>query len=85
MHRPGVGGNCVGGRIESEVKFPSAAFRQIESRPDSFWKVRLRNRYLQAQCFYCRALLVGVMGIIQLSLYFHGIRVFCCLSYMCNP
>lgn len=46
----------VGWEIENEVKFPSRAFCQIESRPDSLRKIWLRDRHLQGQRFDRRAL-----------------------------
>lgn len=71
----------VGWEIESEVKFPPRAFCQVESLPDGFLKIRLRDRHLQAQCFDRRTLLESVIGFVRLFFYFHGIWVFCCLTF----
>jgi hypothetical protein len=62
--------------IESEIKFPSRAFCQVESHPDGLWKIRLRDNHLQAQCFYWRALPDGFIGFVHLPFCFHGIWFF---------
>jgi hypothetical protein len=79
MRRPDVGWE-----IESEVKFPSRAFCQVESLPDGFLKIRLRNRHLQIQRFDRRALLDGIIGFVQLFFCFHGIWVFCRITIVCD-
>ena len=68
MRRPDVGWET-----ESEVKFPSRAFCQVESCPDGFVKIRFRDSNLQAQRFDWRAVLDGVIGFVELFFRFHGI------------
>ena len=61
--------------IESEVEFPSPAFCQVEGVPDGFLKIGFRDGNLQAQYFYRRAFLDGVIGFVQLFFCSHGFCV----------
>ena len=62
----------VGWETEIEVEFPARAFCQVESRPDGLWKIRLRDSHLQAQSFYRRDLLDGVIGFVDLFFHVRG-------------
>ena len=66
--------------IESEVEFPSPAFCQVEGVPDGFLKIGFRDGNLQAQYFYRRAFLDGVIGFVQLFFLFAWLLCFGCAS-----
>jgi len=53
-----------GWEIEIEVELPSRAFCEVEGHMDGLWKIRLRDRHLQGQRFYRRALFKGIIGFV---------------------
>ena len=89
MRRPDVGlfWNALRERLEaeSEVEFPSRAFRQVESLPDGILQIGFRDGNLQAHCFNCRPIcrpIPGdVLGFVGLVFCVHGIWSFLLLWY----
>ena len=49
---------------ESEVEFPAAAFRKVESFPNGIFQIGLRDGNLQAHRFNRRPVPGGVLGFV---------------------
>ena len=88
MRRPVVGlfWNTLRERLdaESQVEFPSPAFRQVESFPDGVFQIGLRDGNLQAHRFNCRPIchpiLGDVLGLVGSVFCVHGICFFSAVS-----
>jgi hypothetical protein len=68
--------------FESEVEFPSPAFRQVESFPDSFLQIGLRDGNLQAHRFNFRRVDGDGLGVEGSVFSVHGVCFYSAVSLL---